>query len=210
MKNKRFEEYFLKYKNLVIRIVMNKTGDYQTAQEICQQVFISFYTNMDKVSPELVKAWLIRSNTKCRLLIISERVRQKEKHIVETTCSDNGNVLVEESVEIYTERQSCREFAGRILREVRAVNEQWFEVLMMHCVGRIVLCRNSQTAEYFGICVKSQDVSSQSLRQGKIWAGISGALTGKIRVGRILRRDWIFWVSVSIMILCYRKVRAFL
>lgn len=61
MKNKRFEEYFLKYKNLVIRIVMNKTGDYQTAQEICQQVFISFYTNMDKVSPELVKAWLIRS-----------------------------------------------------------------------------------------------------------------------------------------------------
>lgn len=56
MKNKRFEEYFLKYKNLVIRIVMNKTGDYQTAQEICQQVFISFYTNMDKVSPELVKA----------------------------------------------------------------------------------------------------------------------------------------------------------
>lgn len=188
---------------------MNKTGDYQTAQEICQQVFISFYTNMDKVSPELVKAWLIRS-TQNAVVDYIRKSKTKEKHIVETTCSDNGNVLVEESVEIYTERQSCREFAGRILREVRAVNEQWFEVLMMHCVGRIVLCRNSQTAEYFGICVKSQDVSSQSLRQGKIWAGISGALTGKIRVGRILRRDWIFWVSVSIMILCYRKVRAFL
>lgn len=65
MKNKRFEEYFLKYKNLVIRIVMNKTGDYQTAQEICQQVFISFYTNMDKVSPELVKAWADSQYTKC-------------------------------------------------------------------------------------------------------------------------------------------------
>lgn len=133
MKNKRFEEYFLKYKNLVIRIVMNKTGDYQTAQEICQQVFISFYTNMDKVSPELVKAWLIRS-TQNAVVDHIRKNKTKEKHIAETVCSDNGNVLVEESMEIYAERQSCREFAGRILREVRSVNEQWFEVLMMHCV----------------------------------------------------------------------------
>ena len=92
---------------------MNKTGDYQTAQEICQQVFISFYTNMDKVSPELVKAWLIRS-TQNAVVDYIRKSKTKEKHIVETTCSDNGNVLVEESVEIYTERQSYREFAGRI------------------------------------------------------------------------------------------------
>ena len=61
MKNERFEEYFVKYKNLIMRLVMNKTGDYQTAQEICQQVFTSFYANMDRISPDLVKAWLIRS-----------------------------------------------------------------------------------------------------------------------------------------------------
>lgn len=133
MKNGRFEEYFLQYKNLIIRIVMDRTGDYQAAQEICQQVFCSFYTNMDRVSPELVKAWLIRS-TQNAVVDYIRKNKTREKHMAEASCSESGNVLIEESVELYEEKQNCRELVSRILREVRAVNEQWFEVLMMHCV----------------------------------------------------------------------------
>ena len=43
MKNKKFEEYFQKYQDLIMKIVVDKTGSYDDAEEICQQVFLYFY-----------------------------------------------------------------------------------------------------------------------------------------------------------------------
>ena len=42
MKNKRFEECFQQYSHVVIKMAAGKTGSVQTAQEICQQVFLAF------------------------------------------------------------------------------------------------------------------------------------------------------------------------
>lgn len=133
MKNRKFEEYFCQYKNLVIRIVMNKTGDYQTAQEICQQVFIAFYKNMDKIDPEIVKAWLIRT-TQNLIIDYYRKASNKREIAVDTSISESGNVLIEGDVHLCEENLYNRELIGRIFREVRAVNEQWYEVLMLHCV----------------------------------------------------------------------------
>ncbi len=133
MKNKRFEECFLEYKSLIVKIVLAKTGDYQTAQEICQKVFIAFYTNMDRVSPELVKPWLIRC-TQNAVIDYLRKMQTEREVFSETALTENGNVLMEKSVELYQERLNDREFAGRVLREVKAVNEQWFEVMMLCCV----------------------------------------------------------------------------
>lgn len=134
MKNKRFEDCFLQYKNLVIRLVMSKTGDYQAAQEICQQVFISFYNNMDRISDDLVKAWLMRCTQNAIVDYLRKNKGKPEIHLDESSIAQSGNVLVEESVEIYEERRNNRELVGRILREVKAVNEQWFDILVMNCV----------------------------------------------------------------------------
>lgn len=133
MKNKEFEEYFLKYKNLVMRIVMDRTGDYQTAQEICQQVFLSFYRNMDHIPSDLVKAWLMRCTQNAVVDYLRKEAVRKEI-CLETVMAENGNALAEESLEAYEKNRSNRELVGRILREVRAVNKQWFEVLVMSCI----------------------------------------------------------------------------
>lgn len=133
MKNKRFEECFLQYKNLVMRIVMDKTGDYQVAQEICQQVFISFYTNMDRISPDLVKPWLMRC-TQNAVIDHFRKNKNKSDVVSDTTISEEGNILVEKSIDLLEEKLSNRELVGRIFREVKAVNRQWFEVLMLNCV----------------------------------------------------------------------------
>lgn len=45
-KNVSFEKYFLKYKNLIIRVIVDSSGDYQLAQEICQLVYERFYTTL--------------------------------------------------------------------------------------------------------------------------------------------------------------------
>lgn len=133
MKNKRFEDCFLKYKSLIIKIVLDKTGNYQTAQEICQKVFIAFYTNMDHVSPELAKSWLIRC-TQNAVIDCARKGQAKREILSDTVITETGNNLSEKSVELYQERLNDRELAGRILREVRTVNEQWYEVLMVCCV----------------------------------------------------------------------------
>lgn len=133
MKNKRFEECFLKYKSLIIKIVLDKTGDYQAAQEICQKVFISFYTSMDRVSAELEKAWLIRC-TQNAVIDYVRKVQTKKEVLTDTGVTEAGNALMERSIDLYQKKLNDRELAGRILREVRAVNEQWYEVLMLCCV----------------------------------------------------------------------------
>lgn len=133
MKNKRFEECFLKYKSLIVKIILDKTGDYQTAQEICQKVFIAFYTNMDRVSPELVKAWLVR----CAHNAVIDHVRKAQTRwevLSDTEVTENGNILMEKSVDLYQKKLNDRELAGRILRQVKSVNQQWYEVLMICCV----------------------------------------------------------------------------
>ena len=133
MKNERFEEYFLKYKNLIIRLVMLKLDDYQVAQEICQQVYVALYTNMDKVHPDLVKAWLIRCTQNADIDYVRRRKVKKEV-FVDTSVAEVGNFLMEESVELLAKKLDDRELTGRILREVKEVNTLWFEALMLCCV----------------------------------------------------------------------------
>lgn len=133
MKNEKFEEYFHKYKNLIIRLVMLKLDDYQVAQEICQQVYVALYMNMDKVQPDLVKAWLIRC-TQNAIVDYVRRRKVKKEIFLDTSVSESGNILMEESMELHVKRLDDRELTGRILREVKAVNTLWFETLMLCCV----------------------------------------------------------------------------
>lgn len=133
MKNKRFELYFLKNKDLILRQALDKTGNYQAAQEICQQVFLQLYINMDKVHPDLVKAWLIRC-TKHAIADYFRRMKIQRELFTETTVAEQGNLLAEKSLDIYEEKRENAELTGRILEDVRAVNEKWYEVLVMSCI----------------------------------------------------------------------------
>lgn len=132
-KNEMFEEYFKKYKNLLIRAVMLKTGDYQVAQEICQQVFCSYYSHMDEIEQEVVKAWLL----KCTQNAIVDYLRKnglRRELILGNDYQDMGSAVAEMEAD-YCENQVINtELTGRILRDVRAVNESWYEVLIMICV----------------------------------------------------------------------------
>lgn len=133
MKNKRFEEYFKRYNELVMKIVMDKTRSYHDAEEICQQVFISFYLNMDSVSDELVKAWLIRC-TKNAIIDHYRKASKQREIIADTSGTAIGNIVAAGETELSEIRLDNLDLTGRVLRTVKAVNEQWFEVLFMSCV----------------------------------------------------------------------------
>lgn len=135
MKLNRFEEYFLRYKNLVIRMVMKKTGDYQLAQEICQQVFIALYMNYNTVPDDLVKAWLMRCTQNAIIDYIRKIHAKKHKHSEDTLdVIETGNVVAHMKMNCIEESMDNRALTGRILREVKAVNELWYEALTMICI----------------------------------------------------------------------------
>ena len=48
-----------------------------------------------------------------------------------------GNLLVEKSIDRQEERIDQRDLAGKILSEVREVNAQWYDVLVLHCVEEL-------------------------------------------------------------------------
>lgn len=133
MKNERFEAYFRRYKNLIIKIVVDKTGDYEEALDICQKVFVSFYKNMDSISEDLVKAWLIRC-TKNAIVDYYRRLSREKEYAAEVLDVEIGNVAVDGGLDFAEERLDNLNLIGKVLRTVAAVNQQWFEVLYMHCV----------------------------------------------------------------------------
>ena len=59
MKNRKFTELYIQYRNLIMKIVVDRLGDRALAEEISQQVFAAFYQNMDTVKDEFIKPWLM-------------------------------------------------------------------------------------------------------------------------------------------------------
>ncbi len=147
-----FEACFLRYKNLVMRYVIDATGDYQAAQEICQQVFVSFYECMDRIPPDFEKAWLMKCTQNAVIDYLRKNKRRKEIFL-ETPIGELREVsgaLQEKSIAICEDKMNHRELLGKILAGVRKVNEQWYEILMLSCVEQ---CTHEETAQRLGISV---------------------------------------------------------
>ena len=59
-KDHQIDDYFEKYKDLVIRNVYVIVKDYHEAQDICQEAFSRLLLRLDKVPPKKVRPWLLR------------------------------------------------------------------------------------------------------------------------------------------------------
>ena len=49
MKEKKFTEVFNKYNRLVRKMVISRSGNDMLAEEICQQVFLQYFDQMNKI-----------------------------------------------------------------------------------------------------------------------------------------------------------------
>ena len=127
MKNEKYEEYFRKYSNLIIKIVMDKTGDREEALDICQQVFVSFYLNMDSISEDLVKAWLVRC-TKNAIIDHYRKTSREKEIITDISDAEIGNIAVDGGIAPAEERLDDLDLIGKVLRTVKAVHPQGVDV----------------------------------------------------------------------------------
>lgn len=54
MNEKKFTEVFNKYNRLVRKMVISRSGNDMLAEEICQQVFLQYFEQMNNISEELI------------------------------------------------------------------------------------------------------------------------------------------------------------
>ena len=135
-RDERFEACFLKYKNLVMRFVIDATGDYQAAQEICQQVFVRYYEYIDRVSPDFEKAWLIR----CTQNAVIDYLRKNKNRVPVIDLDTALDMLSEDpfsDVSWILEEKEKSEFLKRALFRMKIEHNNWYEVILMSYVQRM-------------------------------------------------------------------------
>ncbi|MCD7819608.1 MAG: sigma-70 family RNA polymerase sigma factor [Lachnospiraceae bacterium] len=168
MRNIRFEGCFQKYQNLIMRIVMDRTSDYQLAQEILQQVFCEFYVHLDEVKPEAEKAWLIRCTRNAVVDYLRGKQRWKEL-LADISVTEAGNLLVDEPVEIWEERMILQEFTEQIFCELKNVNVQWYEAMELCFLEELSY---AEAAELLGVSMtvlRSRICRARAYIRKKFW-----------------------------------------
>ena len=132
MKNERFTEVYKRYNRLIIKIAYDSLKDGFAAEEICQQVFVSFYENMEKISEEHMKGWLIVAAKNA--LIDYVRKQKSRSGKVFWLYGVEESLTTEDNAEHVVERVMQSQLSFQILQDLRKKNQEWYEIVMAICV----------------------------------------------------------------------------
>ena len=125
----KFREIYEEYKNMILKIVYDRTGDYHIAQDICQETFARLYGYQNDINLDMVKGWLI---VVASHLTSDYKKKASSRREVPTDISRDGDdCALEEEVARHLERAEHRRLCGHVLKALREKNGDWYEVLML-------------------------------------------------------------------------------
>ena len=125
----KFREIYEEYKNMILKIVYDRTGDYHIAQDICQETFARLYGYQNDINLDMVKGWLI---VVASHLASDYKKKGSRRRGVPTDISrDSDDCALEEEVARHLERAEHRRLCGHVLKALREKNEDWYDVLML-------------------------------------------------------------------------------
>ena len=125
----KFREIYEEYKNMILKIVYDRTSDYHIAQDICQETFARLYGYQNDINLDMVKGWLI---VVASHLTSDYKKKASSRREVPTDISRDGDdCALEEEVARHLERAEHRRLCGHVLKALREKNEDWYDVLML-------------------------------------------------------------------------------
>lgn len=145
MKNAEFEILYNKYRNLLMKMVYNRSGNFYLAEEISQQVFIVFYQKMESIKTSLYKPWLMLATK--NLTIDYMRKKTIREEIIAANPMDY-HIVTHDNTEMIVERMVNAQLSFRILEDLKEKNETWYDVIEAVCVMEM---RQEEAAEYLQI-----------------------------------------------------------
>jgi len=132
MRNQRFTETYEQYKNLIMKIVFDRSGDSHLAEDICQQVFVSFYQRMDDINENFCKAWLMLAARNA--VIDYQRKKRFRKESVLSEVGESVAIASEYTAEQIVERMAASQLTFRILADLKVTNKSWYQVVEAICI----------------------------------------------------------------------------
>lgn len=124
MKKTEFREIYDQYHSLVTKIAYDVIEDFQLAQDITQDVFVSLYLNRDSIDMQRVKGWLITCTTRKAI-----DYRRKTYYEWEMVGKEDFIYLGSDTASV--EREVLKkEILSQILAELYQKNRQWFYIIM--------------------------------------------------------------------------------
>ena len=89
MNEKKFTEVFNKYNRLVRKMVISRSGNDMLAEEICQQVFLQYFEQMNNISEELIQPWLLLTTRNMVYDYLRKMQVRKDTHSINGNTRDN-------------------------------------------------------------------------------------------------------------------------
>ena len=96
--DRRLDDYFEIFKDLIIRYAKSYVGDYYIAEDICQEVFLRWFEHAEPFSSEEhCRAWLIRVTLNCTSSLLSSSWFRRTVPLPETL-----QTAPQEETEVYS------------------------------------------------------------------------------------------------------------
>lgn len=171
MTEEKFREIYRQYYQIVKKVVYSILRDIDFAEDVSQEVFISFFKKAGTIQEEYYKQWLI-VNAKRKAIDFCRKSYQV--HEVTAGASSEAELFAEEGImwtsnrseeqssveEETTQKLVMQEFTGKLLEKK---NSQWYEIVMkMNVEGKGAL----ETARALGISVESLRAKRHRI---KVW-----------------------------------------
>lgn len=132
MNEKKFTEVFNKYNRLVRKMVISRSGNDMLAEEICQQVFLQYFEQMNNISEELIQPWLLLTTRNMVYDYLRKMQVRKDTHSINGI--EDFMVIHEDNTERVITRLSHNMLTERILEELYDKKKEWYYVIMDICI----------------------------------------------------------------------------
>lgn len=128
-----FTEMYERYASMIIKSVVAQTNDVELANEICQNVFLSYYRNIHKVEKEFAKAWLLHA-MRNQMVDHWRKASTRKELLKESEMEELYEVADDCDIE---KKYSDRQFICEILEHLKEVNILWYEVIDCICIRQM-------------------------------------------------------------------------
>ena len=158
--NKSDSNYvYYRYVDLAHYVANSVVHDYHLAQDVCQEIFIKLYLNINGLDEERVKGWILVTAENTAIDFLRKRDRLRE-------CpGDDGGNLYKGKVPDLDEMQrsiEVKEFGHRLFCALHEKNPDWYEIVMGLDVAELPA---KEVARRLGISIANLRVKHHRARE---------------------------------------------
>lgn len=172
MTQERFYEIYQKYYRLVTKVAYTIVGDYDTAQDVCQEVYMLFLKKADELEEKYYKVWFV-TNAKRKAIDHNRSSNNRHERTVKVEDGDSEETPEEVLDRVRSEDSYCednmanryaqKEFVKRILDELQKNHRDWYEIV-------IRMFMNGETSQATAAALGITEVNLRAKRHRlKVW-----------------------------------------